>query len=520
MKRAIAGALPRLLFLAAAVAAVSPVILACLYPAGPDFLHVRFNSWFVFVLGALTLALDGVAGYLWWRLRRTDRALTDLAAQPLRGDIPSIAGHKHLDRAEFLSLLQILFSHPSYAKGSAAAPADVKYVQVEPLPGGHGGSATVLARLRREQSSAPLPQSLVVKLGQKREMAGEHDKFQTYVRWHLPGAARFVRYAEWEDFAAIAYEFVGLDPDHDIQSLLQFYEGHTPAEVSELIGEVYGHLARAWYRSGRTEPTDLYQEYDLLRVKRERIIEHVERLVDEDDRYRRNFTVARQELQRSLRPGFCPALDIPWRDPVAFLRTWPKQDLTIPIHRSTVHGDLHARNVLVEIEGGGQRHAWFIDFSHTGNGLSQDRTREAERDGTLPGPDAGHTLRDFCRLEADVKFVLTRLCDGDDLGLAVAFERELIRRGMALPEWQVALPSVEALADERFKKAWHAIREIRRRASTYLVNVGDLRPYHLSLLHATLPIVYYHRDQFDSEACERQQKRCALLSAGMLCSQL
>ena len=81
-------------------------------------------------------------------------------------------------------------------------------------------------------------------------------------------------------------------------------------------------------------------------------------------------------------------------------------------------------------------------------------------------------------------------------------------------------PPVEVLTDERFRKAWQVIREIRRRATAYLVNPDDLRPYYAGLLHATLPMVYYHRGQFENEACERQQKRYALIAAGMLCGRL
>jgi hypothetical protein len=175
---------------------------------------------------------------------------------------------------------------------------------------------------------------------------------------------------------------------------------------------------------------------------------------------------------------------------------------------------------LVEIGRDGQKHLWFIDFSHTGNGLSADRTREAIREGIPIDPERGHTLRDFCRLEAEVKFTLTRLQDENDLKLAVVFERELMSCGLALYELPVAAPLPEALIDERFRKAWQVIREIRRQATAYLTNADDLRPYYLGLLHATLPIVYYHPDQFENEACERQQKRYAFISAGMLCSQL
>jgi len=496
-----------LLFVASAVAATIPVVLAVVYSPGFGFLNVPFASWFVLGLSGLILTLDGAALYFWRRFRKTSQELLGLKKQPLEEEIPTVCGHEHLDRAEFLPIVQILFRRPP----------DVRYIHVTRLPGGYGGSTTVLARLQREQNTRPWPRSFVIKLGDRREMTDEYDRFHSHVLWNLARAAKFFRHAEWGNFAGIAYEFVGLDLDHEIQSFYQSYQGYAAVEVAGLVGEIYSDLGQAWYRNGASESVNLCHEYHLLSKKRELIIGHVGELLDEADPYRANFTAIEERLQPNLKPGFCPAMDIPWYDPVVFLRTWPRPNLTVPIYRSVVHGDLNARNVLVEIGKDGRKHVWFIDFSHTGNGLSGERTREASREGLPIAPDRGHTLRDFCRLEADVKFILTRLQDEHDLRFAMAFECELMARGLALYDLSVTPPPIEALADERFHKAWQVIREIRRRASAYLASTEDLRPYYMSLLHATLPIVYYQRAQFDGEACERQQKRYALISAGMLC---
>jgi len=514
MKRIIGSRASRvwLLFAILAVATIAgPVILALVYAPQYGFLTVPIASWLVLALAGWAVAFAGAIGaWLWRRLHRTEEELADRTRQPLESDIPAVHGYRLLDQAEFLPILQTLFT-----------PLEgTRSIQARPLPGGHGGSKTVWAQLQREGDDAPLPRSFVVKLGNRREMAGEYDKFQKHARWHLGRAARFFRHAEWGDLAGIAYEFVGLETGHEIQSLHQFYAGHAAVEVSELVGQAYAHLSQAWYRSGQITPTDLCLEYGLLSRKADRIISHVGEIVDEDDDYRLNFAGVEERLRPNLKPGFCPDLDIPWHDPVAFIRAWPGHRAAMPVHRSTVHGDLHAQNVLVEIARNGQKHVWFIDFSHTGNGLSQARTAEAEREGRLADPDRGHTLRDFCRLEADVKFVLTRLQSEEDLGLAVAFERELLAREMALPRWSQHAPPVEGLQEERFRKAWQVIREIRRRAAAYLARPDDLRPYYFGLLHATLPIVYYHPRQFEDELCERIQKQYALLAAGMACSQL
>jgi len=502
--------LPWVVFALFVIAAIVPWILTAVYAPRYTFFRVPIASWFVLGLSGALLALDVAALCLWRWFRAARRELVDLKKPPLEVEIPIVYGHKNLDRAEFLAIIQALFGRSSGAG----------YLHTTPLPGGYGGSTTVLVELRREQEDGSTSRSYVVKLGDRREMADEHEKFHRHVLGQLKHAARFYRYTEWESLAGIAYEFVGLGRGHQVQSFYQFYQGHTAVEVAEMVGEVYAHLNRAWYWMGRKETEDLYGEYRLLSKKQRHIISHVGEIVDEDDPYRFNFAGVQGRLRPNLKPTFCPELDMPWHDPIAFLRTWPRPNLNVPVYRSIVHGDLHAQNVLVEAGPHGQREAWFIDFSHTGNGLSGDRTREALGGGVPIDPDRGHTLRDFCRLEADVKFILTRLESEDDLRLALAFERELMAGGLALCDLPATPPPTEALTQERFRKAWLVIREIRRRAADYLIGPDDLRPYYLSLLHATLPLVYYHQDQFENETCERQQKRYALLAAGMLCSQL
>jgi len=547
------------LFVTFAFAAAIPVILVLVYSSEYDFLYVPFASWFVFGLSGLILTIDGMAFYFWHRFRRERERLVETAKDltaareelvetakdltaareelvetakdltatreelvetakdlavardhlaELDEHIPVVYGHTKLNKPEFLVLVQILFRRFP----------DIQYIRVTPLPGGYGGSTTVSARLQT-QDEVLLPRSFVLKLGDKKEMADECDKFDKYVNARLVNVPHFYihRYAEWGDFAGIAYEFAGLGGE--IRNFYQFYEGSAILAVSELVGEIYSPLDEAWYKYGQVASVNLYHEYDLLSKKCDDIIKHVGKIVDKNDPYRANLAALEEDLHFSRRPNFCPAPHIPWHDPVTFLRMWSTGSLTVPVHRSIVHGDLHARNVLVEIKKGGFKQIWLIDFSHTGNGLSQARTDEAGREGTLIDSDRGHTLRDFGRLEADIKFILTKLYDENDLSLAVAFERELVACGMEMDDLQVKPPRIEALMDERFKKAWQVIREIRGQAVGYLAD-SDLRPYYFSLLHATLPIVYYQRDQFENEVCERQQKRYAFISAGMLCSQL
>jgi len=475
---------------------------------------VPVASWLVLGLVALLLAVAAAGAYAWagWRkaqgrLSETARELADMQSQPIKDPIPAVVGHRQLSHAEIVALLQILFRRPS----------EVRYVHVAPLAGGFGGSTVLLARLQLDRGGIDPARTFVVKVGTPGDVSGEQKKVCQYVVPARVRAPAFFRHAVWGDWSALAYKFAGLDPNGEIQSFDHVYRNYATPELVSLIAAIYGHLEQAWYEHGQVERTDLYAEYHLLGQKAGTIAGHVARLADETDPYRLNMGSLEEELRHGMRPAFCPDATVPWSDPVALVRTWAGRSLTLPVHRATVHGDLHARNVLVEIGADLQKQVWFIDFSHTGAGLSEERTAEALRAGRLSSGDRGHTLRDFSRMEADVKFILTRLADEADLRQAVAFERVLLDAGLALP---AEPPPGTPPFDERFQKAWTVIGEIRRRAAAYLVNPDDLRPYHFALLQSTLPMVYYHQDQFESRACERQQKRYALISAGMLCCKL
>ncbi len=492
---------------------VLSVMLAAIFASETDFFHVPFASWFIFLLDGLLLSLTGLFLYLFRHLRHSradfEQAQAQLAALKERSgeaNLPVVYGHGLLPQAEFVPILQLLFRNDP----------NIHSIHVEPLQGGYGGSTTVLAKFQAAKDQAFLPIRYVVKLGDQREMKDEAYKFKRHVKDFLKRMPASFEQAECGAWAGIAYNFVGLELDSDLQSLHQFYAGHSGIEVLELVKKVYAYLDQAWYQRGESVAGDLYTEYALLSSKREQIIGEIGQLVEKKDDYRDNFTAPEDRLQPNCKPGFCPNLEIPWHDPVVFLRVWAKRRLVLPLYRSFVHGDLNARNLLIEILPANQKSFWFIDFSHSGNGLSGERTRAApDHD-----PDRGHTLRDFCRLEADIKFLLTRLDDERDLRQAVLFEQALVAGGLTLADPALTALPVEALRDERFRKAWQIIREVRRQATVYLNPAYDLRPYYFSLLNATLPTVYYQQSQFGDEEHARWQKRYALIAAGMLCAAL
>ncbi|MBN1993959.1 MAG: hypothetical protein JW953_14765 [Anaerolineae bacterium] len=502
------------IFLISMATSVAVVIVILFNAADYGFFDVPIAAWVVLGLMGLLLFVEGLAFSLWWRLCRAKKSLTETrpevaarsAPRLSAGEIPLVDGFRHLNRPEFLALVQTLFK----------APPAVRLVQLSPLPGGHGGSATLLARLQYKESGVLLPHTFVVKLGERAEILSEDQKFHRYVLGCLGRAARFLRHARLEDTAGIAYEYAGLGLGDSVQSFAQLYHNLPANHAAALIEEIFAPLEQAWYRQGQVEPVDPRREYHLLFKKQQLIIEQVERLLDQDDPYRQRLHLSKSQTDPNLRPNFCPGGTIPWRDPVDFLQRQPALTNPIPLHRSTIHGDLNARNILFERGQSGEPVLpWFIDFSHTGNGLSAARAAEAARENIPVAADRGHTLRDFCRLEADVKFMLTTLENDSDLERAILFEQELMLGSMALLEL-----SNPALAEAQFAQAWRVIRAIRRRAAPYLADLADLRPYYWGLLHATLPVVYYDPGQFAGKPHERRQKRYAFMAAGMLCSRL
>jgi hypothetical protein len=493
---------------ASLMAFILTVVFARPYSHAYGFFEVPFLCYYVLGVLVILVILNGVTAYLCWKeAREKEGTISSLEKQLQEQRIPFIVGLEHLTKArpEFLPIIQKLFI--TFER--------IESIDIAPLPGGYGGSITFVARIKLENEDQWLPEPFILKLGIRKEMKDEEEKWKRYIENRFFDAPRAIKYETLGDYAGVSYTFAGLGGE--IQNFHSFCEGRSHTEIEEVIQKLYGKM-EAWrkgWTGGIKEITDinLYDEYHLLYKKRNEIIVRIDKIVDRDDPYRQNFYASPALLVPGLKPQFCedlPQIDEHWCDPVYFIRTWQRRELKVPFYRSVVHGDLRAGNILIELR---HRKVWLIDFSHTGNGLSQERTDEALRGGRAIDPDRGHVLRDFCRLEADIKFILTALENEDDFNKAFLFEKELMARGLDLDNLTRQSQMPEVLRDPRFEKAWECIREIRRLAKNYLCQPDNLRPYYLSLLHATLPIVYY-------EQCTEWQKKYALASAGMLCCQL
>jgi len=498
--------------LAVAFGAVCLVLFAIFLSASRYRLwEVPVSAWYVFILCGLILGLSWLAAHYRRLWRKAGRDLVQANLQLPAQLLPAVCGHARLPTPEYVPLIQALFR----------PPPQITYIQLEPLAGGYGGSSTLEARLLDAGSEEPLSQRFVIKLGRRDTIEGEAENYERFVSTALVGQEALHRQATWGDYAGIAYRFVSLAPGSTIMTFGEFYSSaQSDNESIALVRQTCERLRDAWYSRGRTVKRDLFAEYSLLAEKQDPIKQAVMTIVDQDDPYCRTNLSQTEPPWPNRQPAFCRQPDFGWHDPLAFLHQWRQQHLALDIHRATIHGDLNARNVLIEIGKDGRRHPWFIDFSHTGNGFSAARRRQAPVGSVAADQEQGHTLRDFCRLEADLKFIVTRLENPADLELGLGLEAALLRYSKDWRTFPDEPPPGDAFADRRFRKAWHVIAAIRQQAAQYLADPADPRPYLFGLLNATLPVVYYQAEQFDGLQCERQQKRFALLAAGMLCYRL
>jgi ADP-ribose pyrophosphatase len=141
---------------------------------------------------------------------------------------------------------------------------------------------------------------------------------------------------------------------------------------------------------------------------------------------------------------------------VNFIRLVAKNEDGVESEACLVHGDLNLANVICD-DGD---NIWFIDWTHCG---------------TAP------VELDFAKLENDVKFVMTKTFDLDDLPRLRIFEDYLVEH--RIPEDLDALPDSIKFAkwDLRYRKILTTVRQIRR-ACFDLKKTDDWLVYRVALL--------------------------------------
>jgi hypothetical protein len=353
---------------------------------------------------------------------------------------------------------------------------DCQEVRLYPLPGGFSGSLVFQADSWDWQGMLQRP--MILKLGPRRKIEAEVQNYRIFVEPFV-GNTVVLRGAEYEgQRGAILFTYASMQG-----KALTFEELYTDAkrnnvdDVVEVIKELFQNTLQLWLAGALPNPhSRLYQTYSLTEDWEE-IRQAVSDLGFDPDTNRfdclgRRFSNPLKEAQKwfKVRQG------------------WECETMETIGHR-----DPNSRNILID----GNQNVFVIDFAKTG------------RD---------HLLRDFCKLEAEIKFCLTRLHCDDDIEQAIALEEELLLAANGEPFTNLeSLLNVNPVenADQSLERARRSVVVLRRIASRSmgLQVIGPAEQYYLSLLHYTLDALRY-------EQCDRNSKLYALISASLLCRAL
>lgn len=406
---------------------------------------------------------------------------------------------------------------------------------------GYSGALVLFVTLTNKKGKT-LQHPNILKLDTERSITGEYEKYEEFVDNQLknvPGIrGKPITLESDQSFAGLVYELAGISSQDDLVSFQKFYRNANVTLVKPVIEDLFQRFKNGWYKgkdSGWHEGP-LYHHYFLLQKKFNDALEGVIIILEDQNQqqYRSDVALASLDFSKDKsrlygRPEFLKQYShITWLDPFYFLLSWhQRKDELFKFYHSPVHGDLRAQNIILDVSGK-ESITWLIDFSHSGNGFNSKRTQEAiQNEGLNVDEDYGHTLRDFARLEADLKFAYTPITESE-FGQVIEMEEQLLVEFLPKqsPTW--------SKNNSDFNKVWECILCLRQLAKPYVCKKSegeelterDLRPYYLALLASTLPVVYYKTEQFPGKGEKEQkdheywQKRFAFASAGMLCARL
>lgn len=390
-------------------------------------------------------------------------------------------------RPEYLPITQHILKSANYA-----------WAQLKKLQGGYESSGVFVVRGHNQAGQDFCAR--VLKLGNTEDISAEQKRYKEYVQSFLPhnsgrsvSTYHFPSEENDQALAGVLYDFTRLEKNSEVRNLQDLYLStrisHT--DLATLLRGSFTLLIESWYEKGVGKRVNQYQDYPRLLKKLADITLAVQELIDPTPT---NDVSHRPEIRlRGIR----------LRNPVSFVDNIFRarvdsfsEEFTL---RSIIHGDLHSRNILVE--GSRERKLiWFIDFSNT---------------------QEGPTLRDFCNLEADIKFGLLMKDQPASAWDTQTWEAILGAEERFSPWINSSAPFVPSEQDLAFLesypevlKAWRCVAVIRELARGFVFKESSSwGVYSLPLLHATLPIVYYQQ-------CSTQQKKYALISSGWLCDSL
>lgn len=336
-------------------------------------------------------------------------------------------------------------------------------IDISRMIDGYSGSKVVMVRPHYGEVRG---KEVIVKLGGKKLIEEEEEKYNEHVKWFISGirSAYLMASAYTPNLGGIVYSLVGnpMKPE-EYFSFAQYYQLNNIDMIGSAISKLFEETCISWYRWRKNSVSCLIDEIykDELPSK--------ERLDAAWDEYfaKRfdNTEISFKEINNYFFPN-----PIQW----VFNNT-PKGHLDILT--SITHGDLNGDNIILNKEGD----AWLIDFYRTG---------------------WSYVLRDFIRLETTIKFELL----SKDVSPKLYFELEEMLMSNEPDETNISK------WNDDVKKAFDVINIIRQKANDTLGAVNfDINQYYIGLLSQTLKFLVFKNVN---------NRDFVLMSACMICNKL
>ena len=324
---------------------------------------------------------------------------------------------------------------------------DARRVVLTPL---HGGFMSKTFHVTGYDSEGRRMLPTVLKIGSTALTHREEEAHRNFVeKYILNNSTSIMGSASCGDWAGLRYNFLGITgPGSRISWLRDHYAARPVTDLVPLFETVFTNILKPWHGQPRWENFRPYEEHNPLQLF-PHILEDAEKHlgISPDNRI-----IECRELHCSL------------PNPYYFLKhEYPRRKGTsLPWYKCVTHGDLNLQNILLDEK----ENIYIIDFSET-------RIRNA--------------VADFARMEAQLKFQMTRLETEEDLSNLLEFEL-----GLAEPSRMSEPPPFRYNgSDVMVAKAYEIIRLLRHYADKVTIFEENPVPYLLALLEWTYPFVSF-----------------------------
>lgn len=311
-----------------------------------------------------------------------------------------------------------------------------------------GFSGALLLRVEGRTSKDYLILPCILKVGSQQKIKQEFRNFRDCVDLVVDNAPHVYRdgYKNIEEWAAIAYTKIG-GRWEEVKTFKALYSDATSEEDLEklrsLLRRLFEEVMSPWLELRRKHGS-IWKIYHL-----------------EEGRLKEMAKTLTKLKRRGYELGSFNPIQY-WKDVLSH----EGDSSPAEVGFGTIHGDLNSRNILLNEK---EDKPYLIDFSETGQ---------------------GHYLRDFAKLEADIKFVLMDQHREDQLDLLqrwLYMDLTLDRLSFG-PISQH--PLEEKITDSQIQRGYKLIQLLRsfatQRISLFPPKEQRVREYRIALLHYTL----------------------------------